>query len=134
MVCCTFLRCPASNEVMTHDCGCRLFKTREFAEGFTTSVSQEKCGIQHEHPSRLSPASPDAAVRPQRAQTEVRAGHADPSLSSAMSRHRATLSLVVMGRREGMRGEEDSNLEKMASAVFFLCGGLWDSAAESVTV
>lgn len=35
------------------------------------------------------------------------------------------------------KGEERGHLEKMAmssGAVFFLCGGLWDGAAESVTV
>lgn len=50
-----------------------------------------------------------------------------------MSRREAILSLVVMGRREG-----SGHLEKMAMSssaeCFFLCGGLWDGAAESVMV
>lgn len=69
---------------------------------FTACISQEKCGIWLEHPSRFYPSSLGAALcsrplpGPQRPRTEVGAGRADPSLGSAVSRHRAILSLVVM--------------------------------------
>lgn len=52
----------------------------------------------------LSPiVSEIAASCPQCPQTEVRAGHADPSLSSATLRHGALLSLVAIAGREGRR-------------------------------
>ncbi len=100
----------------------------------TASISQEKCGIWLERPSRSPP--PIRPLMQRHVPTEVGAGHADPSLSSAMPRHGAILSLVGMAGRGG-EGRRFGHLEKMAmsnGAVFFLCGGLWDGAAESVTV
>lgn len=80
------------------------------------------------------PPSSNTVMCPQRSKTEVRAGQADPSFSSAVSRHGVSLS-PGGDMRKG--GERDGHLEEMAmpsSAIFFLTIGLWDGAAESVTV
>lgn len=107
----------------------------EFDKGFHSLHLPGKVWDLARTPFTLFPSSsPNAALRPRRPRTEVRAGRPDPSLSSAMPRHGAILSLLGM---VGRGGEEGGHLEKMAmsnGAVFFLSGGLWDGAAESVTV